>query len=152
MIVEPVSGFPGYFVSTNGTVFRALKAVPQKTSKHLTVGLHREKRQFRKRVHRLVLETFVGPCPDGMEALHEDDDPTNNHISNLRWGTRQQNREDMIRNRRLPTKLSVAQVREIRKSRQDGETLASIARRYGVSKSTVSEIARYKKRKYLRDE
>lgn len=48
--------------------------------------------------YRLVLEAFVGPCPAGMEALHWDDDHNNNHLSNLRWGTRTDNMRDMSRN------------------------------------------------------
>lgn len=48
--------------------------------------------------YRLVLEAFVGPCPEGMEALHWDDDHDNNHLSNLRWGTRTENMQDMSRN------------------------------------------------------
>jgi hypothetical protein len=49
-------------------------------------------------VHRLVLEAFVGPCPEGMEGLHWDDDKDNNRLSNLRWGTRTENLLDCIRN------------------------------------------------------
>lgn len=41
--------------------------------------------------HRLVLEAFVGPRPYGHEALHHDDCRTNNVLSNLRWGTPQEN-------------------------------------------------------------
>jgi len=48
--------------------------------------------------YRLVLEAFVGPCPEGMEALHWDDDPNNNTVDNLRWGTRTENMRDMSRN------------------------------------------------------
>lgn len=49
-------------------------------------------------VHSLVLEAFIGPCPPGMEARHLDDDPTNNNLSNLVWGTRSENSGDAIRN------------------------------------------------------
>jgi hypothetical protein len=42
----------------------------------------------------------VGPCPLGMEALHWDDDINNNHLSNLRWGTRTDNMRDLSRNQR----------------------------------------------------
>lgn len=53
-------------------------------------------------VHRLVLMAFVGPCPDGMEALHWDDDKDNNNLSNLRWGTRSDNQYDRVRNGNHP--------------------------------------------------
>lgn len=49
-------------------------------------------------VHRLVLEAFVGPCPDGMEACHLDDDARNNSLANLRWDTRSANIHDQVRN------------------------------------------------------
>lgn len=49
-------------------------------------------------VHRLVLEAFVGPCPDGLEGCHWDDDPSNNNLSNLRWDTHQENMNDKARN------------------------------------------------------
>ncbi len=45
-------------------------------------------------VHRLVLLTYVGPCPEGMEACHNDGDKSNNHVSNLRWDTRKNNHKD----------------------------------------------------------
>lgn len=64
-------------------------------SGHLVVDLGRAWRS--RRVHRLVLEAFAGPCPSGMEALHGDGDPSNNRIQNLRWGTRSENIQDAIR-------------------------------------------------------
>lgn len=51
-------------------------------------------------VHHLVLESFVGPRPDGAEGLHWDDDGENNHVNNLRWGTRSENLTDAVRNER----------------------------------------------------
>lgn len=49
-------------------------------------------------IHRLVLEAFVCPQPPGQEACHYDDDPKNNHLSNLRWDTKSNNRHDSVRN------------------------------------------------------
>ncbi len=48
-------------------------------------------------VHRLILEAFVGTCPDGMEGCHGDGDPTHNWLSNLRWGTDKENQADSKR-------------------------------------------------------
>ena len=45
-------------------------------------------------VHRLVLEAWVGPCPDGYECCHNDGDFRNNTVSNLRWDTRSNNGRD----------------------------------------------------------
>ncbi len=52
------------------------------------------------RVHRLVLASFVGPCPPGLESLHHDDVKTNNRLYNLRWGTPTENKHDQVRNGR----------------------------------------------------
>jgi hypothetical protein len=53
-------------------------------------------------VHRLVLLAFSGHCPPGKEGLHWDDDPTNNRLENLRWGTPGENQQDCIRNGNHP--------------------------------------------------
>jgi hypothetical protein len=50
-------------------------------------------------VHHLVTEMFHGPRPDGLLALHGDDDPQRPHADNLSWGTPKQNAADAKRNR-----------------------------------------------------
>ncbi len=48
---------------------------------------------------RLVLFAFEGFPPEGKPwALHWDDDPGNNHVSNLRWGSPSENTRDSVRN------------------------------------------------------
>lgn len=115
----PVPGWEGlYFVSDHGRVRsedrvierrdgvrqprrgRVLKPFPV-PSGHLVVTLgHSPRKQEYIAVHRIVLNAFVGPLPAGMETLHRDDDPTNNHLGNLRYGTRSENLRDMVRNGR----------------------------------------------------
>ncbi|MGC5027075.1 NUMOD4 motif-containing HNH endonuclease [Tsukamurella sp. DT100] len=50
-------------------------------------------------VHRLVLEAFVGPCPEGMEACHFNDSASDNRLENLRWDTHDRNVADRVRNK-----------------------------------------------------
>lgn len=50
------------------------------------------------RVHILMLETFVGPCPPGKECRHLNDNKTNFRLDNLKWGSRKANVKDAIRN------------------------------------------------------
>jgi hypothetical protein len=45
-------------------------------------------------IHRMVLEAFVGPCPEGMECRHLDGDRANNTLTNLCWGTHTENIRD----------------------------------------------------------
>lgn len=46
--------------------------------------------------HRLVAAAFIGPCPPGHEVLHIDG-TRNNHVSNLRYGTRKENMVDKVK-------------------------------------------------------
>lgn len=45
-------------------------------------------------VHQLVLKTFVCERPEGYDSCHNDGDPSNNHLSNLRWDTCGENHKD----------------------------------------------------------
>lgn len=70
---------------------------------HWYVGLTKDSKVKYKYIHRLSLEAFVGPPPaEASECCHGDDDPNNNHISNLRWGTRSDNANDMMKNGKFP--------------------------------------------------
>lgn len=48
-------------------------------------------------VHILVLETFVGPRPEGMYACRNNGDALDNRLSNLRWDTPRENALDTVR-------------------------------------------------------
>jgi hypothetical protein len=48
-----------------------------------------------RKIQELMLETFIGPRPEGMECCHKDDDSQNNCIANLRWDTRRNNALDL---------------------------------------------------------
>jgi HNH endonuclease len=100
-----------------------------------------------KAVHRLVLEAFVGPCPEGMECRHLDGNRTNNRLDNLAWGTRIENHEDMKRHGTRPTgsrhhkaKINESDIPEIIRMRSAEITLQSIAERFGITRQNVCLI------------
>lgn len=64
---------------------------------HVRVGLTKNRVVTHAWVHRLVLMAFVGPCPEGMVTCHNDGDPANNHLTNLRWDTVSENARDVVR-------------------------------------------------------
>lgn len=47
-----------------------------------------------KAVHKIVIEAFVGPCPDGLQTRHLDGNRRNNRASNLCYGTAKENAKD----------------------------------------------------------
>lgn len=101
-------------------------------------------------VARLILEAFVGPCPEGLEACHYDGDCTNNALKNLRWDTHIENEKDKERHgTRLKgekfwsAKLTIEQVREIRELYATGEwSMSELAREFNVAIGTVHPLIR----------
>ena len=57
-------------------------------SGHVTVAIGRGNSRM---VHQLVLEAFIGFCPEKMEVLHMNHIPSDNRLSNLKYGTRSEN-------------------------------------------------------------
>lgn len=112
---KPVVGYEGlYEVSDQGRV----KSLPRPTHngmgrpirggvlthmlvtkrRYPQVSLYRNGKQRLRRIHRLVLEAFVGPCPEGMQCLHANDVADDNRLVNLRWGTRSENIRECVQN------------------------------------------------------
>lgn len=60
------------------------------------IGLRGGGKATTKLVHSLVLTAFVGPRPEGLNACHNDGDPSNNHVDNLRWDTQSSNLLDAV--------------------------------------------------------
>jgi HNH endonuclease/NUMOD4 motif len=80
--------------------------------KYPSVTLYRDGAGKAHRVHRLVLDAFVGPCPEGMESLHANDIASDNRLSNLRWGTRSDNAADTVSNGNNPNANKTHCIRE----------------------------------------
>lgn len=101
----------------------------------------------REYVHRLVLEAFVGPAPDGYVCRHLNDDRLDCRLSNLVWGTQLDNLADAARNERILrgearrcTKLTEAKVLEIRRRVANGERRTELATEFGVSLRTIGDV------------
>lgn len=99
-------------------------------------------------VHLLVLDSFSGMRPDGMEARHLDGNRSNNYSSNLTWGTIRENTKDKIKHGTIPrgsthsgSKLSDKDVIEIRRLvKTTLSTYEDIAVNFGVALSTIARI------------
>lgn len=98
---RPVVGRPGYEVSDDGQVRgprgRILHTFPQKHGGHLRLELNGPPGKRKYLVHVLVARAFLGEPPPGHEVCHNDGDPTNNSLSNLRYGTKSENAMDRVR-------------------------------------------------------
>lgn len=108
---------------------------------------HNNKR-FCVRVHRIVMEAFAGPCPEGFNVNHIDGNKLNNHLSNLEYVTP---RENVLHAERLglvkhcvgvahgKTTLSEQDVITIRGLARHTSTV-ELAHRYGVTDATIRNI------------
>jgi hypothetical protein len=97
-----VAGYEGYRVSDLGRIIGSrgwLLKFDTSADGYCRVQLMRSGVRSRSmRVHRLVLEAFVGPCPDGMEVRHFPDfTPTNCRLSNLSYSSKSTNQQDRSR-------------------------------------------------------
>lgn len=67
------------------------------TGSYPSLNLSRQGRNRTVRIHLLVLEAFVGPRPDGKDVTrHLNGNPTDNHLSNLAYGTSSENMQDRL--------------------------------------------------------
>lgn len=145
-----VVGFEGIYQVSN---FGRIRSIKTGKIKEQTVhdnhnrpylGLWKNNKQKICRPHKLVMEAFVGMRPQGMECCHNDGNPQNNHLSNLRWDTPKNNHADKIKHGTTnrgeqcgTAKLTLEQVRSIR---QDDRLQRIIAAEYGVKDNTISRI------------
>lgn len=119
----------------------------KKNHGRLHVGFRSGGKLVSKWVHRLVLETFVSARPVGMEACHNDGNPLNNSVTNLRWDTHKANLKDRDKHGTSPIGvrngsaiLTEEQVREIRRLYRNGMRQNQIAPSFGVSKQCVQTV------------
>lgn len=97
-----VVGSTSHLVSDQGEVFSGYhnKILTGKLNQdgYPSVCLVIHKIQKTLLVHHLVLEAFVGPKPEGLQARHLNDVKTDNRLENLVWGTVKENSQDAVRN------------------------------------------------------
>ena len=155
---KDIEGYPGYQVSNKGRVSSGsrpgyarrmtiiLKPYYNKGYAQVHLSCKGVQRSFE--VHRLVLNAFVGTQPD-MFGLHADNDPSNNSLDNLSWGTHEDNMTQMRNDNRSQKpslrKFNDEQVREIRASPLSCVKLSRIY------KCGATQIHRIKRRKTYAD-
>jgi hypothetical protein len=154
-----IEGYPGYRVDREGQIesrwgrtrywtltdtWHPLK--PIRHGRYLIVNLSDGTRKVSHLVHRVVLTAFVGPAPPGLVCCHNDGNPVNNRIENLRWDTYQANEDDKLRHgtkrmgEQINAKLTESEVREIRRLASQGIVYKDLAATYGVTRQNIQAI------------
>lgn len=165
---KDIEGFPGYKVGADGSVWGCREGEQagylagmrsritwdwrrvtgaRDTGGYFGINLRRDGRSFRRTIHRLVLEAFVGLRPAGMQCRHLDGNQENNCLSNLMWGTPKSNQLDRVRHGTHlvgsnvgTAKLDELSVKLIRKRFLEAPNKKRIAAQFGVSRNTISRV------------
>lgn len=90
-----------YEISEDGRIIRNVKSKHQLSMEEDRGGYYRthvmlKGKQVHRFVHVLVAECWLGKKPDGLEIDHIDRNRKNNHYTNLRYVTREQNHENRV--------------------------------------------------------
>lgn len=150
----PAIGYEGFYeVSDDGHVRSLSRQYVSKTGRKVTVqarklkvgivngyhvvSLSKDGKSKSFRLHCLMMLTFVGPCPSGHEVCHWDGKRDNNHLSNLRYGTKVENMEDRIRHGTQWVKIRKADISDIKRRHSIGHRVSDIANSYRVNKTTI---------------
>jgi hypothetical protein len=156
-IWKEIPGWPEYECSSFGNVRRIAKGrgvIPNRILKHqklktgyVKVSLCRDSKRKEYCIHSLVMLTFVGERPKGMDVCHYNGIKTDNRIDNLRYDTRQNNQRDNVKNNRDNRgekcgshKWDRSIVIQIIKRSRNGEVISKVAREYGMLPGTAYGI------------
>ena len=162
-IWKPVEGFDGYEVSNLGRVRswrgpggkklrevtepKILKSSPNSKGYPVNVFMKGGGARHTRTLHVVVATHFHGPRPRDHECSHLDGVKMNCRADNLVWEMHKRNMERTVEHgtngagtRNGRAKLTSEQAAAVTPRRDNGESLSSIAREYGVSVSTVWQI------------
>lgn len=150
-----IPGFPVYEISEFGTVRNKETGTVLRcgiNNGYPQISLVSGSERLTRKINRLVAITFIGepPTPKHL-AAHNDGNPFNNHVSNIRWATSAENAADKKIHKTVHhliadgetnsnSKLTAEQVQEIRKSNKRAKELAEI---YGIKRNSIYGIKKY---------
>lgn len=150
---RPIPGFSSYGISKEGTVVRLKNLTVIKpgislgTRGYAQVVITADDREkYTRKIHHLVLLTYVGPRPDGLVIDHINGVKHDNRLVNLEYVTAKENtvrahklglarnqKGELANNARLTEEQVVAIIK-------DPGTYKSIGLKYDISPTTVGKI------------
>lgn len=158
----PVLGYEGYYEASNlgnvrkdiassnrslGIAGKILKPSANKFG-YQHISLSKNGVVKTHRVAKVILSAFCGDKPfEKAHVAHNDGNPSNNKLTNLRWATALENQYDVLRHGNrcngedvFGAKLKADDIIRIRQRILNGERNKPIAEDFGVSISTIHLI------------
>lgn len=144
----------GYCCTVEKTIKGKLCSLRQKKG-YLQIAVRTPGKRHWLLVHRLVAKAFLSEIKDKPKINHKDGNKENNHVDNLEWCTDSENQVHALKmglckneEKHYKAKLTKEKVNEIRNSK-DSSTVEAL--KYGVHKSTIKSIRKYKTWKYVNE-
>lgn len=152
---EVIPGYEGlYCINRAGLVYRVDTGLPvaiqiekrraPSRGGYCFVTLWKDGNRKNHKVHRLVMQVFIGEIPEGYEVNHIDSDRLNNCLSNLEYVTRSENIQHAMEStgsyrgeKHSQSKLTEETVRQIRASTL---TNTELAKQFNVSRRTINYV------------
>ena len=154
--VRSIPDFPKYAASRCGRIFsftaksKGAELRQSTTAKgYKVVNVYINGIRFLRFVHRLILETYIGYCPEGFQCRHLNGNKDDNRLRNLCWGTPSDNIKDKLKHGKKynqginhpQTKLVERDVRLIIHSFNDGAYSApELAAHFGLTRGSIYRI------------
>lgn len=100
VLLQRISEFPDYFIDFNGNVYskRGQLKPHLDSNVYYLVALYKDKIRYPRKVHRLVVQTFIANPYNYPAVDHIDRTKTNNNVDNLRWVTNRKNGHNRVDN------------------------------------------------------
>ncbi len=183
---DNIPGFPGYYISKRGNLWSRYKGktmshewikkkfyLSSTNGRYRTSLIHEVRGKIKMNRYKLVALVWIQNPNHYKEVCHIDNDPTNDSIDNLYWGTHKDNMQQMIRDGRwftpfktgdnpilgkrgwqINTNITEVQFRNIIRLRTLGKKNLEIIKELGldrVTSPTISKIWKKYKEGYYKD-
>ncbi len=130
----------------NGVAYKQLNGCINQDG-YIVITLTLSGFRFHFLVHRLILLTFIGPCPEGLEACHDNGIPDDNRLENLRYDTHRSNIHDKFKHgtvhrgeQIVQSKLTEIEVVRIKRLSELGVPGSVLAEAFGVQRPQICRI------------
>lgn len=156
---DNVLGFPGYHVTKDGEVYsmkcrsgkrpKAFKLKPRLSGNgYYRIGLYKDGIKYERRLNRLVAMIYI-PNPDNLPLVcHRDNNPLNNKVENLYWGTYKENTQQCIQDGRFKPGgrdiLDEFSINCLLYEYNLGKPRSILKKKFGISDSAITRIINLK--------
>lgn len=141
LYIRAIPGYPGYYATIEGDILKKRgKSFFKLTPSKVHNGYYTVKIIHRIKVHRLMALTFI-PNPNKYPIVcHKDNNPTNNRVENLYWGTQKENMRQMVADNRQRKSKVIQYKQKVLKLHNNGFSTSEIMGALGLSKTSVRRL------------